>query len=138
MGSVDRALAAATLADHRLADATLAIRNEQPERVALEAATAAHDAIERTRTNTQAVAELLAKSVSTGPEAPRHEHAAHILQILAGSDFEQLAKLASGLRRGHDSFQAGWRESLVDLRHQVSGVRRRLAELAEQIAMKNK
>jgi hypothetical protein len=137
MVSVDRALAAATLAEHRLAEATLAIRNEQPERVALEAATVAHDAIERTRTNTQAVAELLAKSVSTGPDALRHEHAAHILQILAGSDFEQLAKLASGLRRGHDSFQAGWRESLVDLQHQVSGVRRRLAELAEQIVMKN-
>ncbi len=133
--NADRALAAATLAEHCLSNATTSLRTQQPERVALEAAAAAHDAIERMRTNTQAVAALLMKPGSAELADSRNEKAARILQILSGSDFEQLAKLARGFRRGHNSFQAGWRESLVDIQYQVSGVRRRLAELTQQIAM---
>ena len=69
-----------------------------------------------------------------GASQGRREQAARILEILAGADFERLARLADGIRRGHDSFQAGWRESLADLSHQMSGVRRRLAEVAQQTA----
>ena len=131
----DRALAALTLAEQRLAAATAAIRTEQPERVALEAAAGAHDAIERTREHVQALAELWATSTSAAAPDPRRQQALHIQQILAGSDFEQLANLAEGLRRGHDSFPSGWRETLVDLQHQMSGLRKRLAEMTQQIAL---
>jgi hypothetical protein len=133
----DRALAAAMVAEHRLAEATNSIRTQQLERVALEAAAGAHDAIERLRANTNAAAELLTKSGSTASGDPRHGHAARILQILAGPDFEQLKKLANGFRRGHDSFATGWREGLSDLEHQISGLRQRLAELAQQVAADN-
>jgi len=129
----DRALAAAALAEQRLEEATASIGTQQPERVALEAAALAHDAIERARTHTQALLESLATSDSAGADDPQREQAARVLQILAGSDFAQLAQLAGGVRRGHDSIQAGWRESLVDVQHQISGVRRRLTDLTQQI-----
>jgi hypothetical protein len=130
----DRALVAAAMADSRLASATASIRAQQPERVAMESASAAHDAVERMRANAQGVANLLAKDGTVEARDPRREQVARILQILSGSDFEQLARLARGFRRGHDSFQAGWRENLVDLQHQVSGLKHRLTELTRQIA----
>jgi hypothetical protein len=130
----DRALAAAALAERRLADATNSIRTQQPERAALQAAGAAQTALERVQTNTREFAELLTKAGSAGPDDSRHELAARVLQILAGAEFRALEKLADGFRRGHDSFQPGWRESLVDLANQVSGLKRQLTELTEQNA----
>lgn len=133
----DRALSAATLAETRLGQATRSIRTQQPERVALEFAASAHDATERLRTNAQAIANGLAKSSGTTTNETAQDQASHILQILAGTDFERLAKLSNGFRRGHDSFQSGWRESLVDLQQQVAGVRRRLSELTELMVLEN-
>jgi hypothetical protein len=121
------------LGERRLAEAIGAIRAQQPEQAALEQAAAAHDAIERTRTNVGQVIEGLSESPGNRESEVSREQAARILEILAGPDFERLARLATGFRRGQDSFPAGWRESLADLAHQMSGVRRRLAELVQQL-----
>lgn len=130
---VDCALAAATLAEQSLSNATNSIRNQQAEHIALDAAAAAHDAIERMQVNAQQLAGFF--RVSGSEVSNKHnEEVGRILQILGSTNFEQLAKLAKGVRRGHDSFQAGWRESLVDIQHQVTGLRRRLEQLAQQIA----
>jgi len=132
--NADRALAAATIAERRLSTATAALQNYQPERLALESAAAAQAAIARARSSAQAVADLLKRKTFGDGLAIQQERVAHILQVLDGSDFRRLAELAAKFKDGQDSLSSGWRESLSDLVHQMSGVRRRLAELARSAA----
>ena len=131
--NADRALAAAALAEHRLAAATSAIKLQKPEQEALEQAAAAHDALERAGSNLEGVLAQLARERGSDGRQDILDKAARVQQILAGPDFERLAKLAAGFRRGQDSFPSGWRESLADLQHQTAGARRRLAQLAQQL-----
>ena len=133
----DRALAAAAIAERRLAVAAAALNSEQPERIALAAATAAHDAIKRTTVHVKAISDHFARSAAqadlpggASSAAELQEQAAQVVQILAGADFRNLATLVDA-GSPNDALMRGWRESLADLERHVSAVRRRLAELSQ-------
>lgn len=133
----DRALAAAHLAERRLDKATTSIARQQPEHHALESAASAHDAITRARDGVKTVGDRLnrRRSQTDGTAATElSDQAAKLLQMLDGSEFERLAKLAAHFRGGRDAFATGWRESLTDLQHQLAGIRRRLSNLTSLVA----
>src|SRR5690606_22891529 len=103
-------LAAALLAEQRLKLANAALRDQRPERGALEAAAAAYDALERVRFQTRAVAGRLEKRFAESQPAGSSnttesaEQASLALQMLDGADFRSLAKLATAARKGQDTF----------------------------------
>lgn len=134
--SADRALAAVTIAEHRLAKSVESLKNEQPEGIALEEVAAAQQAIERTRGNIRAVIDGLSQAASPDDRQPDAEtieqQADQALQILGGADFRSLAAIAVASNKS-SPLTSGWRESLGDLERQVSAVRRRLAELSRAI-----
>ena len=139
--SADRALAAATLATQRLQSATAALRSQGSERVALEKALAAHQAVEAARGRVQRLDDLMAASSSTGPSASSTdglstpaEQVAEVLQALSSPNVRSLANLAAAIQRGQDAFPPGWRENMADLEHQLAGIQSRLAALAQRLA----
>ncbi|MGE3778360.1 MAG: hypothetical protein AB7F89_14330, partial [Pirellulaceae bacterium] len=131
----DRALAAAALAVQRLKNANSALRSQKPERLALLSAAAAWDAVERTSTNLQALAEHGKAAKSTTGESEPWEPIPRMLEVLRGTDCQRLGELAAGVRRGQDSLQFGWREQLADLEYHLAGIERRMAALVRQIAV---
>lgn len=137
LAAADRALAAATLAEHRLLAATTALKNEEPERTALEAAAAAHEAIERTKANLRNLAGRIASAESSAGDRtdlePLREQVDRVSQMLAGSEFRRLGTWASAAKTGQEPLNSDWRESLADLERQTAAVRRRLAELTGKI-----
>jgi hypothetical protein len=139
--AADRSEAAVRMAEHRLHLATTALQNQQPERMALESAARAHDAIVRTTDGVRDVASRL-RQLRSKPASEEDEQlsdqVAGIRQMLDGSEFERLARLAADFRDGRDAFATGWRESLADLEHQVRGIRRRLSTLAQRIAARDR
>ncbi|MEO2019749.1 MAG: hypothetical protein ABGZ53_35905 [Fuerstiella sp.] len=59
---------------------------------------------------------------------------ARIRKSLNGPEFEAFAALTKALRKGRTPSQKGWRESLPDREHRIGGIRRKLVELARQVA----
>lgn len=140
LAAADRALAAAAIAEHRLHEAAASLKNEAPERTSLEAAAAAHQAVERTKINLQGAIERLARPQSDGASgaAALSDQASSVLQTLEGAEFRTLAELSAAVHTGRDSLKPAWRESLADLERQAASIRRRIAELTKQIGEQEK
>lgn len=162
--AVDRALAAARMAEHRLGEALAALRDQQPEREGLESVARAEAALQRTRSrlqsavvrnptrsvgptvlqrthsDLQSVAALSERSGDNAPASSADESdeigLAHrdVVEMLDSADFRSLTALAAGFERGQTSFQGAWREGLVDLQRQTAAVCQRLNELAQLAA----
>jgi hypothetical protein len=139
--AADRSEAAARMAEYRLHLATTALQNQQPERMALESAARAHDAVMQTREGIRELASRLRQSRSqpvTEEDNQLSDQVAGIRQMLDGTEFERLSRLATDYRDGRDAFATGWRESLADLEHQLIGIRRRLSTLAQRVAARDR
>ena len=135
--AADKALAAAGIAEHRLRQATQALREHRAESSVLEATSAARNAISRVSENVKAVVDRTPRTDAhsdSKKSAADSSLATRILKMLAGPDFQAFTNLAKALERGRTPAQQGWRESLPDLEHRMAGIRRRLAELARNIA----
>ncbi|MEO8498373.1 MAG: hypothetical protein ABI614_25200, partial [Planctomycetota bacterium] len=135
--AADRASAAAGIAERHLREAAQSLREHRAESIVLDATTAARDAIDQVRENVGKVLELRHRwDVSENADVANSKSvsAARIREMLDGPDFQAFADLAHDLQRGRTPSQKGWRESLPDLEHRIAGIRRRLAELARNVA----
>lgn len=139
--AADRCVAAARMAEHGLHLATTALDSQAPERVALESAARAHDAIVSARHALGAVSAGLQKSQSQPASEEDNElsdQVVRIEQMFDGLEFKRLARLAADFREGKDAFANGWRESLADLEHHSMGIRRRLATLVSGVTARDR
>lgn len=133
--AADQAVAAAGIASLHLQRAAVAIKSHQAESQVADETVAAEAAIRRTRENLEIVSTKYDGS-DTGRRSASGRNAltAKVAGILEGSEFEAFRRLSSALRKGRTPSQKGWRESLPDLQHRMSGVRRQLSELARDVA----
>lgn len=133
--AADQAVAAAGIAELHLQRASVAIKDHQPESLVAEETTAAEAAIAGTRENLEILSTKYEGSESSRRSASgRNSLTTKIAGILDGPEIEAFRKLSSALQKGRTPAQKGWRESLPDLQHRMSGVRRQLSELARDVA----
>jgi hypothetical protein len=125
--AADRAVAAVGVAQQRLEEAIVALRQHKPESEVVEATSSANNALNRAASN-------LALVKDAGGTEEIASLAARAAKMLEGPEFESFQQLAEALEKGRTPSQKGWRESLPDLEHRVSAVRRPLAELARRVA----
>lgn len=132
--AADRAVAAAGIAELHLQRAATAIKDHQPESLVIDETSAAENAIKRTRENVGMVSTENSDESGRRTASGRSSLTSKVIETLDSPEFAAFDKLASALRRGRTPVQKGWRESLPDLRHRMSGVRRQLSELARDVA----
>lgn len=133
--SADRAVVASGIAEQHLQRAAVAIKDHQPDSLVVDEVTAAENAIQRSRENLQGITRQTTDDDSVRRTASgRASLTRKISDVLNGPEFAAFGKLASALRRGRTPAQKGWRESLPDLQHRMSGIRRQLSELARDVA----
>lgn len=127
--TADRALAAAGIAERHLRIAAEALREHRAESSVREATTAAHNSIDHVRDHLANVLDQKSRLAADSSSL-----ATRVQKMLDGPDFEAFTDLTKALQRGRTPSQKGWRESLPDLEHRMAGIRRRLAELARNVA----
>ncbi len=130
----DRAVAAASIADKHLLQASEALVQHQRESLIVEATTAAQDAIARVRENVEIVAESGVERKVQLPAASAVPLTKQILKALEGAEFVAFSELAAALKKEHTPSEKGWRESLPDLQLRLVSIRRQLNELARDVA----
>lgn len=121
----DRAFVAATLAEQRLERATQALRSQQDEQEALNDAARAYDAIARLQLHLTGIDDQVRDADQPQWTARLEE----IEELLTSENVRRLKRLAENVRRERGTHEVGWRESLEDLRYQISLVRRRVGTL---------
>lgn len=134
--AADSAVVAAGMAERFLSHSSDALKRHERESLVAEATNAANQAIERTRENVAVVAELNGSRVSQAA-SNRNSLADRVLKSLDGPEFKAFSVLAGSLRKGRTPSQKGWRESVPDLEHRMTGIRRQLRELARITAKQN-
>lgn len=129
--AADQAYAAAGIAEKHLQQASVALVQHQRESLVVEATTSAQAAIARIRENLEIVAKEAGRNA---PEAGFMTLTREIAKELEGSEFIAFGELCVALKKGRSPSEKGWRESLPDLQHRLTGIRRQLSELARDVA----
>ena len=127
--AADQAVAAAGIAELHLHRAAEALEQHQGELVIAQMTSATDAAVQRTRENLQIIVDDPSTAQTLADSLP-----GRILKSLNGPEFEAFAALTKALRKGRTPSQKGWRESLPDLEHRIGAIRRKLVELARQVA----
>lgn len=133
--AADKAVAAASIADKHLLQASEALVQHQRESLVVEATTAAQDAITRIREHVEIVAKSgleKKEQLQTAVAAPLTKQ---ILKALEGAEFVAFSELAAALKKGRTPSEKGWRESLPDLQLRLVSIRRQLNELARDVTI---
>ncbi len=126
--SADKAIAALGMALQHLQVAIEALKQHQPETVVIESTSAANLALKRTNQHLQIVRKSTILSDETQALAER------LFQSIEGSEFQAYSQLSTALKKGRSPSQKGWRESLPDLEHRITGMKRSLHELARKVS----
>ncbi len=126
--SADKAVAVIGMALKHLQLATEALKQHKPETVVVVATSAADLALQRAKQHLQIVTELPTLSDKTLSLAER------LSKSLEGSEFQAFSRLSITLKKGRTPSQKGWRESLPDLEHRMTGLKRSLHELARKVS----
>ncbi|MFG0334758.1 MAG: hypothetical protein ACF8TS_15485, partial [Maioricimonas sp. JB049] len=126
--SADRALAAIHVAQRQLVAATEAIRQHQPERDVVDAASAARQALAQSRGHLQTI------EAGSSPAGRCRLLARRLISTLEGTEFEAFSSLVRALEKGRTPPQKSWRESLPDLELRLASVSRSMHELTRKAA----
>lgn len=137
--AADQAFAAAAIAEKHLHSAATALLQHQRESLVVEATAAARTAIEAIQTNVRVVVNMKPNTESSAGEDSAAiiptKLAQQIVRELEGSEFIAFNELCDALQKGRTPSQKGWRESLPDLQHRLTGLRRQLGELSQTVVM---
>lgn len=126
--AADRSIAAVGMALRHLQQSIEAIRQRKPESEVVESTSATQRALERVKRHLETVQSAAVPNSRTGTLAGR------LIESLDGSEFDAFARLCVSLQKDRTPAQKGWRESLPDLEHRITSIRRSLHELARLVA----
>ncbi|MEZ6125244.1 MAG: hypothetical protein R3C49_19015 [Planctomycetaceae bacterium] len=133
--SADRAVAAAGMAESLLQQASMAVQQHQPESRIAELTSAADAAVQRVRDHLALVTDGRNDSASEEPRrVGRAAQASAVMKLISGPEFDAFTRLTAALAKGRAPAQQAWQESLPDLQHRMSGIRRQLQEIARDIS----
>lgn len=125
--AADRAIAAVGMTLHHLHQTIESIRQRRPESEVVESTSATQRALERVKRHLETVQSEAIPNSRTGQLAER------LIESLDGSEFDAFAQLCVSLQKDRTPAQKGWRESLPDLEHRITSIRRSLHELARLV-----
>ena len=129
--AADSAMVAAVIAERHLEAASSALAQHQRESLVVDATTAAHEALDHVRTHTTVLVDGLGSRGSLSVDAETTTLSRRVAKDLVSAEFIAFDELCEALQKGKTPADRGWRESLSDLQIRVSGIRRRLHELAK-------